>query len=77
MLTEIWQIDDNGNISELACYTLEPKKALIVFRQQNEFKNFNTWNYPKEDPAIKQLKNGEFVYFTGENTSIYTKTIRH
>ena len=74
MLTEIWQIDDNGNISYLTCYTLEPKRALIAYKQQKERKNYNTWDYPKDDPDIKCTARGNFAYYKGENTVVYTKS---
>lgn len=73
MLTEIWKIDDNGSIQYVNCYTLEPKQALIAYKQQTEKHNYNTWDYPKDDLEIKKMKSGEFVYFTSKNTSIYTK----
>jgi len=73
--TEIWKINDEGEMSFISIYTLPAKEALICYRQQNEFKNYNSWDYPKDDHAIKEFKTkpGTFVYFTGENTSIYTR----
>lgn len=73
MLTEIWRINDNGSIEYVACYSIDPKSALIAFKQQQK-RNFNTWGYPKDDPDIKRTPKGEYVYFEGENTSVFTKT---
>lgn len=73
MVTEIWQINDEGNINYLASYTLEPKRALIAYKQQTERRNYNTWDYPEDDQDIKCTAMGNFAYYKGENTVVYTK----
>lgn len=75
-ITEIWRIDSRGNISRISLYSLPPKKALICFRQQKEFNNFNTWDYPDDDIEIKQMRNGEYIYFVKNNESYCTKVVK-
>lgn len=73
-MTKIYMIDENGNISHLATYSLEPKKALIAYYMQNEKNNFNTWNYPSDLEIIKHMSNGsDFAYFKGDS-SIFTRS---
>jgi len=71
--TVIMQIDDEGKISELASYILPPKNALIAFRRQNEFHDYNTWNYPNDDNAIKKTPGGNYAYTKRENTIVFTR----
>jgi len=73
MTTTIIQIDEQGNIFEQATYTLPAKQALIAYRQQNVFKNGNTWTYPSEDTAIRQMRGGEYCYFRGD-ANIFTRS---
>jgi len=72
-ITTIMLLDEQGEISELAVYTLPAKEALIAYRQQNVFKNGNTWTYPSEDPAIREMRGGEYCYFKGD-ANIFTKS---
>ena len=74
-ITEIWRIDDNGEMKHLATYLLPSERALICFKEQ-EKGNMNTWDYPSCDPEIKQTPHGEFAYFSGKNTSTYTRSIK-
>gem|GEM_PF-7035925 len=77
MVTEIWKVDDKGDVTQITSYTLPSEEALIYFRQQNEYKNYNTWLYPKEDPAIKKYKDkNEYYYFKIDNTLFFTRTIK-
>ena len=71
-MTTIMLLDEQGDISELAAYTLPAKQALIAYRQQNVFKNGNTWTYPSEDAVIREM-NGEYCYFRGD-ANIFTRS---
>ena len=73
MTTTIMQIDEQGDISELAVYTLPAKQALIAYRQKFELKNGNTWTYPSEDAAIREMRGGEYCYFRGD-ANIFTRS---
>ena len=72
MITRIMTINEDGNIYELAAYTLPAKQALIAYRQQHVFKNWNSWTYPNEDAAIREM-NGEYCYFRGD-ANIFTRS---
>ena len=41
----IRKLDDNGQITDLATYTLEPEKALVCYLEQFINKNYDTWKY--------------------------------
>ena len=51
MITTIYILWDNGNIEEIAEYSMEPKKALIAFLQQTRG-NYNTYDYPSDMVGI-------------------------
>ena len=73
-MTTIMLLDEQGDISELATYFLPAKEALIAYRQQNVFKNGNTWTYPSEDAVICEMRGGEYCYFKGD-ANIFTKSL--
>jgi len=72
-MTTIMLLNEQGDISELAVYTLPTKQALIAYRQKIELKNGNTWDYPQEDPAIREMGGGEYCYFKG-GANIFTRS---
>jgi len=74
-MTTIMQIDEQGDISELAAYTLPAKQALIAYRQKYELNRGNTWTYPSDDPAIREMKSGEYCYFKGD-ANIFTRSLQ-
>jgi len=73
-MTIIMLLDEQGDISELATYTLSAKQALIAYRQKFELNRGNTWTYPQEDPAIREMRGGEYCYFKGD-ANIFTKSL--
>lgn len=73
-MTEIWRIDDNGNLAQVAVYSIDAKNALIAYKRQEQ-SDYNTWDYPAEDPEIRQTRRGEYVYFSGVNTSTFTQSV--
>jgi len=72
-MTTIMQIDEQGDISELATYSLPAKQALIAHRQKFELNRGNTWTYPSEDAVIREMRGGEYCYFRGD-ANIFTRS---
>ena len=52
-------LDENGQITENAIYTLDPKQALIAYLEQTINRNFNTWEYDKSK-FISEIKESKF-----------------
>lgn len=47
---------------EVGVWSLPPRQALIAAREQAR-RNYNTWNYPADDPAIEE---GKVFIFLGD-----------
>jgi hypothetical protein len=61
-MTKITELKDDGEIEDVASYTLSPKKALIAFVMREIFKNGNTWEYPEELEGITERRPGHFWF---------------
>ena len=72
-MTTVYQINDNGEIKELATYSLSPKKAIKIAYLQFIRKNFNTWDYDKFNVNIKESERGYHVFY-GDNSGLFTRT---
>ena len=68
MITTIYILWDNGNIEEIAEYSMEPKKALIAFLQQTRG-NYNTMDYPSDMVGIyKRLDRFYYIDIANNRT---------
>jgi hypothetical protein len=76
-MTTIKMLDKECNITELATYSCEPKKALIAYRMQQR-KNFNTWNYPDDMEDIVLLPQSQrYAYRESDGlTLIYAQEVQ-
>jgi hypothetical protein len=69
----IRKLDADGELHNLAVYSLEPKAALIAYYMQNEKKTYNTWDYPKDLDVIRERPMGlGFMYSVGDDL-IYSR----
>ena len=64
MLSIIYELEENGKITEKAIYTCNSKKALINYVMQFKQKNFNTWTYPETLEGMRESpkKDNAFYY---------------
>lgn len=56
MKSVIYELEENGNITEKAIYTCDSKKALINYIMQYKKNNWNDWMYPETLPGIRESK---------------------
>jgi hypothetical protein len=56
MKSIIYELDEQGNITEKAIYTVTPKQALINYIMQFKKKNHNFWMYPETLEGIRESK---------------------
>lgn len=68
MNTNIFKCDGDGNIVQLAVYSLNPEEALIAWIYQNLRNDFNTWDYPKHMKGVKPCKRGTGYYYEDRKT---------
>lgn len=63
-MTNIQIINQNGDIQEVASYSLGTKESLLAFYQQHFKKDWNTSRYPKALDIIKETKSKRGHYMT-------------
>lgn len=71
-MTDIYHIDNNGEIVFHSVYSLPPKEALKCAVLQFIYKNWNTWNYDKVHVPLKEVR-GRFIFNFGDNEAFFTK----
>lgn len=71
-MTTVYNINNDGIISEVATYSQDPFNALKCAYLQFIKKNFNTWNYAKVDVPIKETRNGYCIFYD-DNSSLYVR----
>lgn len=75
--TDIYKLDNEGNMSHLATYSLPKEKALKCAVLQFLHKRWDTWNYDKIDIKLSQSKStGQFMYFYDDNSVLFTRNER-
>lgn len=75
--TDIYKIDNEGNIAFLATYSLSKEKALKCAVLQFLQKRYNTWNYDKiKIPLHVSKRSGQYMYFYDSNSALYTRNER-
>jgi len=64
MKSIIYELEENGNITEKAIYTVTAKQALINYVMQFKKGNFNTWAYPETLEGMRESpkKDNAFYY---------------
>lgn len=59
----IYEMNERGDVTRKAMYTLDAKKALICYVMQKQ-NNYNTWDYPNDLKGIRESdKAPEHFYY--------------
>jgi hypothetical protein len=70
LLTDIYKLDENGEISFHSSYSLPAEEALKCAAIQIT-KRFDTWNYQNIFVPIKRIRN-QYYFTFGENKALFT-----
>ena len=65
----IYELNENGDVTEKARYSIDTKQALIAYIMQKQ-NNFNTWEYPTELKGIRESKTKQNHYYFDYNENI-------
>lgn len=73
MDTEIYKIDNEGEISLFAIYGLSKEQSLKNAVLQYLSKRWDTWNYDKIFVPIKS-RNGDYYFPFSDNSMLFTRS---
>lgn len=71
-MTVVYKIEKDGEIKELATYSLESKEALKAAYLQFIKNNYNTWDYDNYGVEIEEGSSGYHILLN-DNESLYVK----
>jgi coproporphyrinogen III oxidase len=71
-MTIVYNMDDQGNITELVYSIQNVKEALKTAYLQHVKKNLNTWDYDKVNVSIEESEKGYYIDH-GLNSVIWTR----
>jgi hypothetical protein len=71
-MVTVYNMDDNGNITELVSSIQNVKEALKTAYLQHIQKNMNTWNYEKVNVPIGESEKGYYIDH-GLNSVLWTR----